>query len=473
MYDLVVVGCGVSSYAFLKGLENNSDFKDKEIAIICPSEYKNNTKEIDILDISPKFLQKKNLLSLAYFLQTFGNFMEKNFSHIGVHGIGGMARIWGGSIGVFNKETLEKNNFNYEEFVKYYDEIKDFLPYSGNEKDILNSYFLLPYSKSVKISRKIKELFGSYLNDRLKIGYPRLLVKENCNNCNQCLIGCENDSIWYPLEKDFSEIKNLKINMIKNRFVTKISNKNITYQDSEGKEKIIKTKYIILGGGVMQNYKLLSQLEGVKDKKANLYITPAVAFAFLNFSKNNDNEFFGMGNATFILEKNKMIKSFGNLYDGYSLALSKGLVFSNNKWIDKFYKVASKYMVAGAGFTSSDNAKCSLDYKDNKIIINGQYSKDYEKTIKSIIDSLKLFAKEKHSFLIHIKKVKLGADIHYAGGIPSQLFDKDLVMDGNLKEISNIKVIGGSTFSYLSPESPTLSYIANSYRIGKKLRNRI
>ena len=76
-YDLIVVGCGASSYGFLKGLEKNKDFKDKKIAVLCPSEYKQNTVKCNIKGISPKFLQDKNLLSLSYYLDTFVNVIQK------------------------------------------------------------------------------------------------------------------------------------------------------------------------------------------------------------------------------------------------------------------------------------------------------------------------------------------------------------------------------------------------------------
>ena len=75
-----------------------------------------------------------------------------------------------------------------------------------------------------------------------------------------------------------------------------------------------------------------------------------------------------------------------------------------------------------------------------------------------------------NGILPYSKKVLLGHDIHYGGGIPTDLYSKTLAKDGNLKNISHVKVVGGSTFSYLPPVSPTLSYIANSYRIGRQIK---
>ena len=464
-YDIVVIGCGASSYGFLKGLEKNSQLEGKKIAILCPNRYKSDTLETDINDISPKFLQKENLLSLSYYLGTLSNFIQNNFYHIGVHGIGGMCRLWGGSIGTFDKKTLCRNGFDYNDFVKNYSELEGWLPFSGNKQDSIANYFYLKYTDSVKVSSRIYKLFGKYLTNTFKVGYPRLLVRNNCDSCNQCLVGCKNNSVWYPLEQDFLDI-NLDATLIKDCYVSKIIGNDISCLKNN-KEVIINSKYIVLGAGVIQNYKLLSTLENMKNKKAKIYTTPAFAFAFFKPTKNTEKKFFGMGNATFILEHNNESSFYGNLYDGYSLSISKGKVFSKNIVIDGLLKIISKYMVFGAGFISSDYALCSIEEHNGNFVVNGEYSKDYQKKMTNLKKNIKKFVRENNGILAYSKKVALGGDIHYGGGIPNDLYVGTLIKDGNLKGISHIKVIGGSTFSYLPPTSPTLSYITNSYRIGK------
>jgi len=453
MNDLVIIGAGPSAYGFLKGLEKNSSFNNKKITLIYPSETKSHIGTKTVQDISPKFLQKENLLSLSYYIDSFGSYVEKGFTHIGIHGIGGMARIWGGSVGEFNKEALIKNNFNPTEFSEIYDEIKSFLPYK---------------SKSIKISKKIKNLFGDFVNNKFKIGFPKLLIKETCNNCNQCLIGCELNSIWYPSKNDFQNIKNINISILDNSFVININGNKIEYLNNN-KTKYITTRKTILAAGTFQNYKLLVNSNTLINTKAKLYTTPAISFAFLDFTKNYNKEFFGMGNATFAIKKNKKIKFYGNLYDGYSLSLSKGKVFSKLRIIDILYKLLSRFMVAGAGFLSSDNADCNIQYENKATIINGKYTDKFHESINYISNTLNQFIKERKSIKVHFEQTKIGADIHYAGGIPLELYDINKIIDGRIKNNENIIVVGGSTFSYLPPESPTLSYIANSYRIGKKL----
>jgi len=467
-YDLVVIGCGSSSYGFIKGLEKNKDFKDKKIAILCPPEYKHNTAKVDIKNISPKFFQEKNLLSLSYYLDTFPNVIHNNFSHVGVHGIGGMCRMWGASIGTFNKETLRRNNLDFNEFLQCYRELEEFLPFSGNEQDDITDNFNLKRTKSVVVSSRVHKLYGKYLNNTFKVGFPRLLIKKNCNQCNQCLVGCKINSIWYPSENDFLSI-NLDISLLKNTYATKIAKNEIVYLKNN-KEEALSSEYVVLAGGVMQNYKLLIGLENVLNTRAKIFTTPALTFSFFNFTKNVENYFFGMGNATFILENNNNPAFYGNLYDGYSLNISNGKVFSNNSVVDKLFKIISKYMIFGAGFISSDYAECNIETKNKKITISGKFSKEYIPTIKKIQNIVKRFSKANNGMFPYSKKILLGSDIHYGGGIPSDLYVETLAKDGKLKNINNIRVVGGSTFSYLSPVSPTLSYIANSYRIGKKIK---
>jgi len=452
MFDIVVIGCGPSAYGFLKGLEKNQDMKNKKIAILCPNEYNEKTEKRKIKDISPKFLQEKNLLSLSYYLDTFGDVIENNFSHIGVHGIGGMARIWGGSIGFFDKESILKNGFDYSEFNDCYDELKSFLP----------------LKHSIKISDKIKSLFGNYDKGRFLVSYPNLMVKENCDNCNQCLIGCEKDSVWYPRYTDFEEI-NLNITIFDGCYATDILKSKVIFLKDDKVDEI-NTKLTVLAGGAMQNYKLLAKIKPLNNKKASILTTPAVAFAFFNFKRNSNKDFFGMGNATFWVKDEDKTLLYGNFYDGYSLSISKGKVFSSNSLKDAVFKAVSKYMVAGAGFMSSDCSDSYINIENNKYLISGEFTSNYFKNIEYIQNILKKFTKETNSIYAYFKKVKLGADIHYAGGIPKELYVKDLIKDGIVKDIDYIRVIGGSTFSYLSPVSPTLSYIANSYRIGKNLK---
>jgi|GEM_PF-3599211 len=471
-YDLIVIGGGVSSYGFLKGLESSGSYKNKKIALIYPDKFLQNTENKILFTGSPKFLQKKNILTASYWESTIGEkFKQNNFSAVGVHGIGGMARIWGGSYGLFDGQSILKNNLNYDQLLTAYQACQNFLPLSGNKKDILSSYFKgLRETSGIKTSSRIKNLFGHYLNNNFIVSNPRILLEldkiNKCIYCNQCLAGCHRDSVWYPQVEDFYKL-NLNIN-ITNSYVEYIYRDTLFWGVSlNNKTQSIKAGKIILGAGVIQNFKLLSRYLNI-NSRADIYNTPALAFAYLNLNKNKETDFFGMGNATFMANKNEDFFFYGNLYDGYSLAASSGKVFSSNKNIDKLFKIFANKIIAGAGFLSSENSNCEIKNYDTQISIIGKFSSTYKKNVKTAYTYLKKLDKKKFGQLIRFTKIPLGADIHYGGGIPDELKDKDLLCNGKLKNLDNILVVGGSTFEYLPPMSPTLSFIANSYKIGRQ-----
>ena len=438
MREIVIVGCGISSYAFLAGVKE-SGLKVK-IKLFCPKNYDKNY-HLNLKGISPKFLNRDNENSLGYFLKQC-NIKSNTCKILSIHGMGGNAKIWGGSVGFYSKNDLKRNNFSEDDYLNYLDRLKKYIFLESNYKGI---------------SHKIQTLLGSYLGGKLEINYPKLFLNSNlCDRCNtKCIQGCSNNAIFYPDKIKFNSL-NLDIEYIEH-LVNRIDENFIYFNNQK-----IRYDTVILGAGVFNNFKLLSSLSS--EKKANLYNTPAISFAFFYPKINKDKNFFGMGNATFFY--NKIF--YGNLYDGESLYLSSSNIFSKNFISDKIQKYIAKYMVAGLGFLDSDNSYSTIEYKGNYIKVDCKETDIYNKNYKLIKDDLKKFLKEIGSNILIYKKVNLGADIHYGGGIPS-----DLEVDKfNIKN-TRIIVIGGSIFKYLSPVSPSLSFMIKSFEAGFNLKEYI
>ena len=96
-----------------------------------------------------------------------------------------------------------------------------------------------------------------------------------------------------------------------------------------------------------------------------------------------------MGNATFQIKDEDRVLLYGNFYDGYSLSISKGKVFSSNLLKDNIFKAVSKYMVAGAGFMSSSCSDSYIDIKNNKYFISGEFTGLYFKELEYIQNKIK------------------------------------------------------------------------------------
>lgn len=437
MKNIIIIGCGISSYAFLAGLKESDIFNNVKVTIFCPAKY-DKIYNLKLHNISPKFLNEENKYSLGYFLNSI-SLKSKNCRILSVHGIGGNARIWGGSVGIYNEDDLKRNNFNKEKYFYYLNKLTKYI-FLGN-----------PYQ--IKISNKVKSLLGNYLNGKLKIDYPKLFLNEiSCNGCNDCLSGCNEKSIFYP---DYNKFKKLGLKIEFVETLVDTIDENFVYFN----KKKMKYDILILGSGVFNNFNFLSELSSLK--KANIYNTPAISFAFFYFKNNINKNFFGMGNATFSYDK----IFYGNLYDGESLYLSNSKVFSNNFIIDKVKKKFAKYMIAGLGFMDSDNSIGKIEKKNNFIFVKCEPTKMYFKNYVLIRKELKNFLKEINGNFLVYKPMDLGSDIHYGGGIPLDLEINDFHIKG-----TNIFVIGGSLFKYLSPVSPSLSFMIKSFEAGYTLK---
>ena len=111
MYDILIIGSGLSSTSFLKGLK----FKNKKIAIISPTGLQvsnnRNKKKIEkyvMKNLPPRFNEKKDIKNIVnFFIENKINF-EKETSIFGSLQHGGVSNYWGGSC-----EFLNENQINF------------------------------------------------------------------------------------------------------------------------------------------------------------------------------------------------------------------------------------------------------------------------------------------------------------------------------------------------------------------------
>ena len=144
MYDIVVIGSGLSSTAFLQGLK----IENKKVAIISPSNYqktknKNNNKIESYIrkNLPPRFNEKKNIKNIVNFFSENNIDVDDNVSIFGNLDHGGVSNYWGGSC-----EFLEQKKINFLN--------------NKNKKKLFDSYFYIAkknnFSGNFDIFRKKK-----------------------------------------------------------------------------------------------------------------------------------------------------------------------------------------------------------------------------------------------------------------------------------------------------------------------------
>jgi len=454
---IVIVGAGPVSFALCKSLRV-SGYIGEIIAYDCSKNKKGIVNNPVFLKGSPKTRQPE-FLNATKQLQEEMQIESEIFNYIPIGGVGGGTRFWGASIAEFADKTLDRCHMDRLKYKKNLQSVIKFMSISGNVDDDLKSKFkITPVSKSLQVTDKVKFFFKK--TEDITISWPRLAVDQSrCTLCGNCFDPCKTNAIWNISKEDF-----LKLNVqIITQTVSFLSKKDKNYLVYDVNKKLLnESKVLVLAANVVSNFNLLCSLS--KLKKANLYSTPSYSFLVSVFKKNNLN-LFGMANSTFFINsKNKSTLSFGNIYDGISLNVKDRKIFSANKFVDWALKSFLKFTIIGVGFLSSDNVKTQIIKKGARIKILSKSTNIYSQNISYVKNIIKKNVFSIFS-LAYFKTNPQGVDIHYAGGVP---FGLQVNPDtGAVRSYTGLYLAGGSNFSYLPPESPTLSFMANSYGVGQ------
>ena len=461
--EITIVGAGPVSYSICLALRD-SGFRGKIKVFNLPKKTSSVSSKNSFHNASPKTIQPE-FMDASKSLENYLNLRRNTFNYIPTAGIGGGVKFWGASIAKFSKAVIKKNSLNYSKFSLNIKKIFSLINYSGVEDDaFVKEYDDIQFKPSLKISPRIEKLFrkSSFLN----IAAPKLAVdKSLCTLCGNCFDPCKTNAIWHLNQKDFIaldvEVCDEEINYVKR-------NKNNFILINSKHQIIQETKFLALAANVASNFKLLSYFSIVK--KAPVFSTPSFSFAFPT-SEKIPKKLFGMANATFNIKDNQnKTVSFGNLYDGHCLNIPKRFIFNQFFLSDWLLKKISSRLIIGVGFLDSSNIDTIISYGDNEISFKTKFLARYNENIKKVKKILKSnFKKSYHPFIFMAGKA--GSDIHYAGGIPSDM--KVNPNTGVVDGLNGLFVAGGSNFKYLPPESPTLSFMANSYGIGLHISKRL
>ena len=165
MYDIVIIGSGLSSSAFLKGF----DVTNKKIGLISPSNLKIQNKNISTKlynylnkNLPPRF-NKKNINScINYFIKNKIK-VDDNISIFGDLSHGGVSKYWGGSCEFPVENDINFLNNKNKKLINSYTKI-----FEEN-----NFYGDLIFSKNFKSKKRdnksLSELFKKLISKKKKI----------------------------------------------------------------------------------------------------------------------------------------------------------------------------------------------------------------------------------------------------------------------------------------------------------------
>ena len=466
MYDIVVVGSGLSSLCFLNGF-NKKDQKIAMISYTANSEKNNNENKLNKFQLNEKILPPRFTLNNEkikdvknYFIKNKIIF-DKNTSIFGLLDEGGVSNHWGCSC-----QFLDEKNINFlskenksaliKSFLNYYNNFNFTGIYNYNNK---NFFF-----KKKKISSFFKNIMQNCKTEDIEF-------YENCTATNNT-----NNTLFIP--KNIKELIYKKINLL-NYFVKKISKQDNYYQiicETNETEIEIKTKKLVLGAGTIATTSLVCEMLNY-DQNIKIDHNPMLFGALISKESFDDDNFLPSEMAAEIKSKEDGLISLANFRGSNDIInhkIKNNFFFMKNPLSQKIYNLLKNKIIYINLYLDSDYGNLNINFKNKETAIISSdkkkiktIKKELFKSFNKIYDSLKrkkIIYPIKYSFV-----PEMGNDNHYTGTIPINNNHEKLSLNENceLKNYKGLYIIDGSAIPKNSLKFPTGLIMANAHRIGE------
>ena len=466
MYDLLIIGSGISSLSFLSSFKP----KKRKIGIIFYEDksYKKNLNPINNFfnkkDLPPRFLKtNKNINNVENFFKKNNLIVENDLSIFGSLSQGGVSDYWGNSLQFLNKsqiDFLSKNNASdlNNAFRSIYLDNNFFGCYNIKNKN--DKFIKYPYKKHEFLKFDNKSYLSRF--------YTNCVAKNFKNNLD-----------FIP--KNITNQLNLKIKKM-NYFVSNIRKRKGFFEIKCQNNKIIKilkSKKIVLAAGTISSTRLVCDMMNYKDT-IKINHNPMLFGCFLSkssFEKNNA-KISAANLAVEITSKKLKNKSLANLR-GSSKTIKNKIIenyfFMNNFISKKIYDLLSKKLIFVNLYLDSDYSNLYFKYYQKKSTIYSKPKINKKINLKLFEAYSQLYKSLRKMGLIYPFKFRtvpnLGTDNHFMGTIPISKKKKTLTLNENceLKGYKNFYIIDGCCLPKNNLKFPTGLIIANAYRIGKLL----
>lgn len=475
MYDLIVIGSGLSSTFFLKKLNVNQNEK------VCIINYKINKNSfrvkndsIFIKNLPPRF-NKENTFVIHEYFNKNNIKVENNCSLIGILDQGGVSNYWGYS--------CEFPNLNRTSFLGEGNK----LDLSNSFKEIYNEY---KFEGEVDIEglkfneKKIEPFFSRMLNIKNeKIQFFKNCSAINSHKCTKlngnCWLECKTNATLNSnnLETVFSEFNQL------NLYVEKIQkNKNfyeIFCKDSQRNDIKIMSKKIVLACGTIATTKIVSEMLNY-NKSIKIYHNPMLFGCFVAKQNVIDQTNHWLSQIASKLSINNVVSKtnfrISNNLIEKKISEDFGILF-NNYFTKKIFNFLKKKLIFVNLYL--DSSLSNLYFKKNEfnnlIFSDRNKTKEIKKILRFHFNFLyKVLLKNKLIYPVKFYQIPgMGHDNHFTGTLPINGPIKELSVNENC-ELFNFKdfyIVDGSVIPSNDAHFPTGIMIANALRIGKKFEH--
>ncbi len=469
MYDIAIIGSGLSSNFFLSTLKK----KGKKIALISTentkfeskSAYKNLNKYINE-SLPPRFKKKEHISSVINFYKGNKIIPNNDSSIFGYLNNGGVSNYWGGSCEFLSEKSINfLNKKEKKQLINSFKSIYSKYKFTGemfgeetaNKSNSLNH---------LKLDPLFKEIIKNQSNKKIRFF-------QNCIASN-----FKNNKILKPKDINFNSGGIKKFNYFVNS-IEKIDNIYNLNCINNKKKISIKAKKIVIAAGTISTTRLICQVLN-HTTSVTLDHNPMMFGLFFLKKKIKNENFSSSKLAAKIFSKNKNNYCTVNFRSSNSVIRKK--IFSifpqiKNSLSKSLYKILENRMIFLNLYLDSKYGNLSFTL-NNKNEINLKVNKKKMHIIKKELNNnfrlLKNYMVKNNLIYPFSFKLfpKMGSDNHYTGTIPINSKNKKLSLNSNceLKGLKNIFVIDGSAIPKNKSKFPTALIISNAYRIGSNFK---
>jgi hypothetical protein len=307
-----------------------------------------------------------------------------------------------------------------------------------------------------------------------KIGTSSLtLDTSKCTNCGLCLDGCLYDSLFDSRSRFVELIKANKIKYIPNltllSFEKDANGVVANCQNLEGNLMRLCVDNLIIGAGALSSSIVV--LKSLEIKSVEMSDSQAITFPLLRFRQLFPSTFRNI----------ELSDIFIHSFDKFGSLTSHTQIYPANRITKDFFK---KFLIGwrfgsilSVGHIFLDPSK-SGKIKVNRLGVNEQSTIQFESFItllqkaKGILAVLGLFftAIKNGIFIIPILKFsRVGHSYHFGTAWCETSDSKNLVNDLLAKDFKSVITVDGSAIPHMPPGPPTLSIMAYSYKLTKRL----
>jgi hypothetical protein len=464
---LLLLGAGPSSYGFLRGLAPRPD---RRVTIIAPTGACAAPSGFDVKMVSPKLRQPR--VSAAYsHWRHLVDVRSTSFFPVGMHGVGGAAQFWGAAVSFFSDSDLHRLGLAPSQYWSAVQSLSRTWPISGNQDDEFRSEFAcLPVDTSpIRISDRIEKLFGSYHELGVKVGRARISVHQSgaqaCSSCGKCLSGCPTDSIWAPKKGDFLAMGH-DVSFVQATAASfRDDGRRVSVTCNDGKSQIeFEGDDLVLAVDPVNLFRLLTECPPQRSNTAQLFHNPAYGFV-LYAGRRPSAPSFGMAQGLIRLETTDG-HLYGSLYDG-SVIRSASRVFLDSRAGDRIAQFLAPRFIFGSVYLSSDRSTVTMQRQGRSVSIEASLNPGAEIEANAARLALRAFASRNGLRLIAFRRAPLGADAHYAGGVPKSLRAPEGTSLGTIRGVSKVRIVGGGLLNHLPSGFPTISLGAAAFCVGR------